>query len=129
MEKQFNNEEEFTKNLFKKVGTQQPSQDFASQVMKTIKLKSKPQAVYQPLISKKGWCVVGSCIAISAVCIFLFPLGGFSEIKIDSFKAIFSFKYTFPQIELPNIMVYAIAFIALFLVEIPFLKRLLDKPI
>lgn len=116
-------EELMMQKLMKDAGLEKPSVDFAANVMKAIAVK-KVVMEYKPLISKKAWVVIFSVVGISFFGLYQMNTG-YSLIPNFSFPDFNSFS--FPQIELSRTMTWAIAFVALFLLEVPFLKRLIER--
>ena len=125
MEKQYNTEEEFLRKMVQEAGIEKPSSRFSMEVLNTIEARSKAKVTYTPLISTKGWWMLGVLTFFIVLGIVLIPLQGFSILSAYSFKDIFSFSHSIPKVELSNILLYAIGFTALFLVEVPFLKRMI----
>ena len=122
MEKQ-SREEILMQKLMGEAGLEKPSGNFSANVMKAIAVK-KVVVEYKPLISKRGWTIILAVIAISFLGIY--PMTGqYSLIPNFSFPQMPNFS--FPEMEISRTMTWAIAFVALFLLEIPFLKRFIEK--
>ncbi len=124
MEKQFNREDELIKKLLNEAGTEKPSADFKSRIMQKVEARNAEIKPYVPLISKTGWT--------SIVVISVLSLAGLSYLYADislfnHFNFGFSYFKNIPEINLSITMQYAIAFIALFFLQVPFLKRFLDR--
>lgn len=121
MEKQFKEEELFLRELMKEAGAEKPSADFRKNIMEAIEPK-RLAAPYKPLISGKGWFLFATALVLSGIGLFYVSAGW--KIRMD-----FSFLHTvsFPKLRFSAVMLYGIGFISLFFVEIPFLKRLLEK--
>ncbi|NND63120.1 MAG: hypothetical protein HKN48_07975 [Flavobacteriaceae bacterium] len=128
MEKQFDHLEEFTKKVMKESGLEQPSKGFAASVMNKI-IEEGKTVTYTPLISKRGWFIAAILIIACASLFFFLPETEASFItKLP--KPELSFAGTFfKDLELSKTMIYGIGFLALFLVQIPFLKRLLEEKV
>ncbi len=123
MEKQYNREEELVKKLLNEAGAEKPSADFKSRIMLAVEAK-KPIKAYQPLIPIFIWYILGG-IMISSVAGLYFIYADMSftwniDLQIPKFPDV-------PRIDLSRTMQLAIAFIALFLLEVPFLKRFVDR--
>ena len=124
MEKQFNREDRLIKKLLNEAGTEKPSADFKSKIMMKVEARNVPIKPYAPLISKSVWFALGGVLIAAMIGLYI----------INSEQA-FSFEYNFdylnsvriPAIDLSRTMQIAIAFIALFFLEVPFLKRFLDR--
>lgn len=124
MEKQFSREDRLMKKLLNEAGTEKPSANFKSSIMMKIEAKNAKIKPYEPLISKNGWVMIAA--------IFLISMTGLSYLYSDlsiSYNLNFDFLHLMelPKIDLSRTMQYAIAFVALFLLQIPFLKRFLDR--
>jgi len=63
--------EEFTKYIMKEANVQEPSADFLSKVMHSVKIESELSLskVYQPLISKSAWAAIA--VGIVVLCVFI----------------------------------------------------------
>ena len=127
MEKQFNREEELIKKLLNEAGSEKPSANFKSRIMANIEAKKAPVKAYKPLIPRAAWYVVGIVLILA--------MGGlyfqFTDFSID-LPGTSAMKFQIPKINLPNIHFskttqYAIAFVALFFLQIPFLKKYIDR--
>ncbi len=128
MEKQFNREEKFLRKLLHEVVTEKPSADFKSKIMKHIEANKVPVKAYEPLISEGVWYIVATALVIGAGGFYIqFPntiidfSGNFDYLKLDILEM------HLPNIHLSRTMQYAVAFVALFFLQIPFLKRIIDK--
>ncbi len=123
MEKPSKNIEKITQDWVREAGLEQPSSAFVQNVMNAIEKKSATQKVYRPLISRRGWGLVAAVFVASIALLYLFPIGEltyFNDIKLAELSTI---KNPFAGLEVSKTMVYGIGFLALFLVQIPFLKR------
>ena len=124
MEKQFNREDRLMKKLLNEAGTDKPSADFKSRIMMKVEARNATVQPYEPLISKSVWIVLGGVLLASMAGLYVMN----SDIS-------FSYQLNFELPQLPDIpkisfsrtMQYAIAFVALFFLEVPFLKRFLDR--
>ena len=122
MEKQFNKNRQLDQWI-KDVPLERAPSNFSQQVMN--RLDSKPaSSVYRPLIPKWGWAIVGFFMVALVLWAFWAPAS--ENISMLG-------EWT-PKVSLQNpfegmskTSVYAIGFMLLFLVQIPFLKRLLEK--
>jgi len=129
MEKQSKNINKITKNIIKEGGLHQPSPSFLTNVMEAIETQSVSQpVVYKPLISKTKWMLLFVLTAIILVLLFVFPV--FSETPLFSQLTIpkgFNFEFNLPEMNLSKTTIYGLGFLSLFLIQIPFLKRQLEK--
>jgi len=124
MEKQFNREDELIKKLLNEAGTEKPSADFKSRIMQKVEARNAEIKPYEPLISKTGWTsiVVISLLSLSGLSFLYADISLFNNIKFE-----FLHLMSMPEINLSTTMQYAIAFVALFFLQVPFLKKFLDK--
>ncbi|UJH92561.1 hypothetical protein LZ575_08805 [Antarcticibacterium sp. 1MA-6-2] len=116
-------EELLMQKMMKDAGLEKPSIDFSANVMKAIAVK-KAVFEYKPLISRQAWTIIFSIIGIAFFGFYQMNTG-YSLISNFSLPDFNSFSV--PKIELSQTMTWAIAFVALFLLEIPFLKRLIER--
>jgi len=124
MEKQFDREDKLMKRLLNEAGTEKPSADFKSRIMSKVEPQNAEIRPYEPLISKTGW----TSIAV----IFGILMTGVSYLYADiSLSGHLNFEFPhlldMPKMNLSRTMQYAIAFVALFFLQVPFLKRFLDR--
>ncbi len=119
MERQFK-EDKLTGRLLKEAGLERPSFNFSSNVMSAI--NAKQVQVYKPLISVKGWAILASMILFSVIGLYYTNTGSLPIPDIN-----FKISWTFPKIELSRIMSFAICGLLLFLLQIPFLKSLIER--
>ena len=124
MEKQFNREDELMKKLLNEAGTEKPSADFKSRIMKTVEARNTEIKPYEPLISKTGWTsiVVISVLSLTGLSFLYADISLFNDLSFE-----FPHLINLPEIDLSRTMQYAIAFVALFFLQVPFLKRFLDR--
>ncbi len=111
------------KKLLNEAGTESPSADFKNRLMMAIE-SSKAVITYKPLIPKFVWYIVAASLVLAVATLYMM----YADVSLS-----WSFDFRIPQfIELPSIrlsqtMQYAIAFVALFFLQIPFLKRFMDR--
>lgn len=113
-----NMEEEFFKKIVKEAGREKASPDFLKNVMSAIEAKQTSSLVYKPLISRNVWFVL--------VVIICFSIFGLFLITTDySLNWNFGFMnyISVPKINLSSTMLYAIGFVSLFFLQIPFLQN------
>jgi hypothetical protein len=125
MDKPSKKEENFTKKIIKEAGLSAPSIDFTNQVMAIVTARKVVQKAYQPLISKRAWGIV--TIAISLVLLLILTIPFENESYFSALKLQERLQFSLPQWELSKTLTYAIGFMALFLLQIPFLKHYLGK--
>lgn len=127
MEKPIKLIDEKTKSYFVEAGLETPEVGFAHKVLDQIITKEVMVTNYRPLISGRGWLVVALVVLGSALLLYFFPMNtwdrfDFSRARTLSFE---SSKFEFWQPS--KTLFYGIIFVGLFLLQIPFLKRLHDK--
>jgi hypothetical protein len=139
MEKQYNDMDKFTHKLLQEAGLEKPSMGFTNSVMDVIISQVETQSIYRPLISKKSWGMVAIISLICLIALYFIPTQGGSILesfgisqKLDlSFnlpnKDSLDLSFNLPNLEISRTSIYAIGFMALFLIQIPFLKRYLES--
>jgi nitric oxide reductase large subunit len=126
MEEQFKNIDRLTKKLLKEAGTHKPSSNFLSKVMTGVEQTAIKKA-YQPLISRTAWLVIGVLSVVLIVVLIAFPFPQLSFISDLQLSEKIHFQNPFSGIEISKTTVYAVGFLGLFLVQIPFLKHYFEK--
>ena len=127
MEKTFKNIEDSLYSLGKNAGSEQPSPNFLANVMNAVISKSVVQKNYQPLISKKVWFTLVAAIVIGIVLLNVFPSDSAGYLSQYSFADKLSFNINLPEFKASKTMVYAVGFLSLFLLQIPFIKYYHNK--
>lgn len=124
MEKQFSREDRLMKKLLNEAVTENPSADFKKQIMMKVEARNASIKPYEPLISKAVWMALGGVLIASVLALYFINTDvSFSyDLKFNFLKAI-----EIPSMNLSRTMQIAIAFVALFFLEVPFLKRFLDR--
>ncbi len=124
MEKQFSREDRLMKKLLNEAGTEKPSADFKKQIMMKVEARNASIKPYEPLISKAVWMALGGVLIASVLTLYFINSDvSFSyDLNFNFLKAI-----EIPSMNLSRTMQIAIAFVALFFLEVPFLKRFLDR--
>ena len=115
--------EKLTQEWVQEAGIEQPSSDFVRNVMDVIDANTSMSKVYRPLISSRGWGLVAALFVASLVVVYFFPLGEFRYLETIDFSNLPSIQNPFEGVNISKPMLYAVGFLALFLVQIPFLKR------
>jgi len=115
--------EKLTQAWVEEAGIEQPSLNFTHNVMDVIDARTSTSKVYRPLISGKGWSLVAVVFIASLVAVYLFPSGEFRYLKDIDFSTLPSIQNPLEGMSVSKPMLYAFGFLALFLVQIPFLKR------
>lgn len=123
MEKPYSSLEKATKKWVQEAGLEQPSAAFSANVMKAISEKKKISTAYQPLITKRGWLVVVGVFVLSVLLLLFIPTSEFSLFDSLQTPQLPAFNNPFDNWKVSKTFVYAIGFLLLFLVQIPFLKR------
>ncbi len=126
MEKQFSREDASMKKWIKELPLEQPSPDFMQKVMAGV-AHSAMKKPYQPLISRKVWVVIITLFILALLWIYFNPSSSIIDSEALSWDSQMQWNNPFEGMKIPKTAVYAIGFMALFLLQIPFLKRILDK--
>ncbi len=128
MEKDFNREEEFLIELLKEKLSEKPSVDFRNSVMMRIEANKASIKPYSPLISKTVWYLLAIAIVLAVGGLY-YQSSGMNSSFSDTFEFVNSelLNISFPKIYLSKTMQYAVAFVGLFLLQIPFLKKIMDR--
>lgn len=125
MEQRFNKEDELMKKILKEAGSKQPSADFRKNIMMKIQAQQQPISPYESLISKTGWIAISGVFVLSILGLVMLnmnePFSIFNGFEIPTIQI------KIPQLNLSQFMLYGIASLSLFFLEIPFLKRWLEK--
>jgi hypothetical protein len=111
-------EDEFFKKIIKEAGREKASSNLYKNVMSAIEAKQSVNVGYKPLISRNIWIAIVLAISLSVF--------GLIVITTD-----FSMNWNFgfmnyisvPKLNLSSTMLYAIGFISLFFLQIPFLQN------
>ena len=127
MEKRSKDLHEFTQKRVKEAGLETAPVGLYQRIMNTVELIPVGQFIYKPLISKKAWIWIGViALAILAILVLL-PWGGSAYVGQVRESINFSWENPLANIKLSKTAIYAILGIGLFLLQIPILKRQLDK--
>ena len=127
MEKPFNNINKLTKKIIKEGGLHQPSDSFLGNVMETVTLQTVQQEIYRPLISNKIWVFILITLSTMVVILYLNPPLEESFLSQFNIAGKLSFENPFSEIKISKTILYGIGFLALFLIQIPFLKRYFER--
>lgn len=119
------------KYLVKEAGVDSPSSDLLKNVMNHVELSSAKQSFsYTPLISKKSGLLIAFAILILLCGLFYFSEGNESVMDTIDFSMLKAntVKNPFKNFTLHKTSIYGILFLTfLFFVQIPLLKRRIDK--
>lgn len=126
MEKPFNEKNDMLKQWMQELPLESPSQDFTIKVMQGISAKSEVTQ-FKPLISKRAWWLIGTLLLFSITYLYINPNSGTVPEGLTNLLGSVSFENPIKKLVLPKTAIYAIGFMALFLLQVPFLKRLHDK--
>jgi hypothetical protein len=126
MEEQFKNIDKLTKKLVKEAGIHKPSANFLNNVMSVVEQKSIKR-VYEPLISRSAWIVIGVLFVASLILLYFYSSSQFILFNDLHLSQKLNFYNPFSAIKFSKTTVYAISFLGLFLIQIPFLKRLMEQ--
>lgn len=126
MEEQFKDLDTFTSKWVQEAGVQKPSASFMDTIMQSIEAQSKP-IVYAPLISKKIWVFLGICAVCCLLYVYWLPVSQTGLANIDLIREKLAFQNPIADFKFSKVSAYALGFLALFLIQIPFLKRMISR--
>ena len=127
MEKRSKNIEEFTQRRVKEAGLETAPVGLYERIMNTIDLIPVGQFIYKPLISRKAWIWI-AVVALSILAILIFlPWQGSAYANEVRENLAIDWKNPLSGLELSKTAIYAIVGIGLFLLQIPLLKKQLEK--
>jgi hypothetical protein len=123
MEEQFKKEDRIIRKLVSEAGLEQPGPDFKSALMDQIRQRASEKLQYTPLISKKGWWLLGVLIVLTIVLLYFIP--------IDNTTSIFKIPLNdlgsmIPEFRFSKTFMYGTIFLGLFLFQIPLLKKYIE---
>jgi len=124
MEKHSKKIENFTDKALERAGLEKPSVSFLDDVMEKVE-QTSIQTVYTPLVTKKGWWLVAA-VFVGVVAMLYFYQPEILPYFSNSIQTPM-FKNPFEDVEVSKTTIYAIGFLGLFLVQLPFLKRLIGN--
>jgi predicted RND superfamily exporter protein len=116
--KKHNTEEEFFKKIIKETDREKASPDLFGNVMTAIEAKKTSSFVYKPLISRTVWIALVVIISLSVFGLFLMT----TDFSMNWNFGLMNY-ISVPKIDLSSTMLYAIGFISLFFLQIPFLHN------
>jgi len=132
MDKQSKNIDSYTKKIVQEAGLESPSSDFTNNVMNMVaeKVLAPPTTVsYIPLISKSNkFILLAILVSVLLYLIFnpMFETSYLSKYIVNlNFKEWFSSTNLFDSFSKTTL--YGIGFLALFLIQIPFLKKYMER--
>ena len=128
MEKSSKKIDRITQRTIRSGGLHQPSADFMDNVMKAVIKIESNKVTYTPLIPKRVWIILSLLFLGISIYLLLFSNTGYSFLEnLVLFDKIAAIDLSFPKMKLSKEMIYGIGFLGLFLLQIPFLKRQLDR--
>ena len=127
MEEPLNKQDKLLCDLLQESSLEKPSLDFSKSVMEKIQAK-RATTVYEPLISKKAWGLIALTFLITSVGLYFYPESNWIDLDrgflVEKLSGITTFL---PNVEISKTTLYAVVFLALFFIQIPFLKRFIEK--
>jgi hypothetical protein len=128
MEKSSKKIDKITQQIIKSGGLHQPSADFMENVMGAVSMIETEKVKYTPLISKKVWIVLSVSILATFCYMVFFTSTDYTMIgNVGLLERISNVNFALPELNLSKELIYGIGFLGLFLLQIPFLKRQLDR--
>lgn len=125
MEEPYKKIEHLTKKWIQEAGLKNPSAAFEMKILERIEHKPLLQKT-TPLISKTGWFIVSFIFVASVALLYVYP-SELLSFKGDKVSALFNKIGGLKKLSVSKTTQYAFLFLALFLVQLPFLKHYLDK--
>lgn len=127
----------FLQKYIQEIPLESPSKDFTKNLMEVLtKEETTKVTAYTPLISKKGWGIIASIIAIFSTVVVFIPYREEEQSLIDkipvdfSFLSHISFSKMFEILSVSNSTLYTLVlFTVLFFVQAFYLKGYLHKKI
>lgn len=126
MEEPYNKQDKILKKLFTEAPLDKPSLDFSKNVMNAIE-KQKIRKLHHPLISKTAWITIATLFIIGLIWLYFNPSSSVYDVETLSLSEKLNLKNPFEGISFSKTTIYAIGFMALFLLQIPLLKRIVEK--
>lgn len=123
MEEQFKKEDRILKKLISEVGTEMPGPNFNKKLMEQIEQRASERIQYQPLISKKGWVLLGIIFLLPILLYFAIP------VELDGLPFDLPWKslgQMLPEFKISKVFMYGTIFLALFFLQIPLLKKYVE---
>ncbi len=116
-----------SKKVLNEAGLEKAPIDMLPNIMDAIAKAGLQHIQYKPLISKRAWLYIGLVVtAIFAIIVFGVPFERyyFNNVDLQLANKLDAFL---GELKISKTLLYSIGFLGLFIVQIPFLKRLLDK--
>lgn len=115
-----------TRKYLNEAGVDKAPQGTYEAIMQQIEALNVYSMTYKPLISRKGWLLIASFIVVFFVGIFWVPIEKFYLNNLPELGSLKIFD-AMAQLELSSVTLYAIGFLGLFLIQLPFLKRIIES--
>lgn len=112
-----------TRKYLNEAGIDKAPEGTYAAIMDQITALNAYSITYKPLISRKGWLLIIVALALFLVGVFWVPIEKF---YLNNIPQLGSFDEFLKQLQVSDTTLYAIGFLGLFLLQLPFLKRLLD---
>lgn len=115
-----------TRKYVNEAGLDQVPRGTYEAIMQQIEALNAYSIKYRPLISRKGWVLICAFVILFCVGIFWVPIERFYMTNLPSLENN-AVVQTLSEFSLSSVTLYAIGFLGLFLIQLPFLKRILDR--
>ncbi|NQX78704.1 hypothetical protein [Gilvibacter sp.] len=115
-----------TRKYMNEAGLDPAPEDTYMAIMDQITALNTYSLAYKPLISRKGWALILGGFVLFLIGIFWLPIERFYLNNLPELTS-FNLSEYLSGIQMSSTTLYAIGFLGLFLVQLPFLKRLLDS--
>jgi len=126
MEEQFEKQDTFLRKTIKGLPLDKPSREFHHNLMARIEAK-RLALQFKPLIPKWVWLFIGIGLVFAIYWLYLNPSSSYFGDADLSMKDSLQWDEFWQGIQFSKTTVYAVGFLALFLIQVPFLKRLVEK--
>jgi len=128
MEKSSKKIDKITQEIIRSGGLHKPSDHFMENVMEVVSTLESEKISYSPLISKKIWTILSLTFMAIIAYVLLFSNADYAFLEnLVLFDKMAAFDLSLPEMKLSKEIIYGIGFLGLFLLQIPLLKRQLDR--
>ncbi|MDC8006264.1 hypothetical protein POV27_19580 [Aureisphaera galaxeae] len=126
MDKLSKKEEEILQKWMDEVALESPSASFTDRIMEVVEQKKVVKPLYKPLIGKKGWLLVAAIFVSCMGLLYFFPIAETPYLDALAEKSA-QLKNPFEGLEISRTALYSIGMLALFLIQLPFLKSYINR--
>ena len=112
-----------TRKYLNEAGIDKAPEGTYAAIMDQITALNAYSIAYKPLISRKGWLAIIGVFVLFLVGVFWVPIEKF---YLNNIPQLGGLDELLGQLQVSNTTLSAVGFLGLFLLQLPFLKRLLD---